>query len=145
MNWGHRLIILYVGFILLIGTMVYLSSRENVDLVSSDYYDQEIKFQSKMEAESNARPYEDSIKVNLNGDLVQVQFPSTIAENAPKGQLKLYRSSDAKFDYSTDLNLQAGGAQTIHSPNIKRGDYILQMSWTMEGKPYYCEQHIFMK
>ena len=51
MNWGHRIIILYVGFVLLIGTMVYLSSRENVDLVSSDYYDQEIKFQSKMEAE----------------------------------------------------------------------------------------------
>ena len=142
-NWGHKIIILYIGFVGLIGTMVYLANHENIDLVSSDYYDQEIQFQKKMDSEANARPFENAIKVTLEGKSVKVQFPQVLADKMPQGRLKMYRSSDASLDYATELHLEAG-SQSLISPKFKKGEYTLQMSWTAEGRSYYCEQKVLM-
>ena len=38
MNWGHKILFLYIGFVLLVLIMVFLAYRQDVPLVSDDYY-----------------------------------------------------------------------------------------------------------
>ena len=44
-NWGWRIVILYSGFVLLILFLVYKTTTVNDDLVTTDYYAKELKFQ----------------------------------------------------------------------------------------------------
>ena len=50
MNWGYKILIVYIVFIAGIVTLVYKSSVQNQDLVVNDYYDQELKYQDKIDA-----------------------------------------------------------------------------------------------
>ena len=38
MNWGNKLMLVFIVFALLIGTLVYKSINTKYDLVSKDYY-----------------------------------------------------------------------------------------------------------
>ena len=41
MNWGKKIAVLYIGFVIMIGFLVYKSTQQNTDLVSDDYYKKE--------------------------------------------------------------------------------------------------------
>ena len=45
MNWGYKIILVYVLFVAGIVFLVVRSSMENTDLVTSDYYEKELKYQ----------------------------------------------------------------------------------------------------
>ncbi|MBL0070976.1 MAG: FixH family protein [Bacteroidetes bacterium] len=49
-SWGYRVMFLYIGFAGLIIYFVTRSINEKVDLVTPDYYAQELKFQDKIES-----------------------------------------------------------------------------------------------
>ena len=53
-NWGHKILGIYFVFITGIAFMVVMSSRQKIDLVTPDYYAEEIKFQEKIDEKNNA-------------------------------------------------------------------------------------------
>ncbi len=54
MGWSKKITFAYVGFVALIVTMVVVSMRQKVDLVSKDYYAKELNYQSDINKMSNA-------------------------------------------------------------------------------------------
>ena len=55
MDFGGKIIILYLSFVGLILTLVFMSYGQKVELVSADYYAQEINFQQKINATNNEK------------------------------------------------------------------------------------------
>ena len=53
LNWGKSILAVYIGFVLLMVFMVYIASRQDFDLVAKDYYQQEIAYQTKIDANKN--------------------------------------------------------------------------------------------
>ena len=53
LNWGHYIVIGFIGFVILILFMVFRSYQHNNDLVSEDYYAEEIAFQDVIDKKSN--------------------------------------------------------------------------------------------
>ena len=49
MNWGYKILMVYVIFIAGILLLVFKSSSQNQDLVTEDYYEQELKYQQKID------------------------------------------------------------------------------------------------
>ena len=47
--------VFYIGSVGLILTLVFMSYGQKVELVSADYYAQELKFQDKIDATNNAK------------------------------------------------------------------------------------------
>ena len=45
MNWGYKILTVYIIFIAGILFLVFKSSNQNQDLVTKDYYEQELKYQ----------------------------------------------------------------------------------------------------
>ena len=50
MNWGQKIILAYLTFIILLVVMAYQSFNTKVDLVAKDYYRQELAYQERIEA-----------------------------------------------------------------------------------------------
>lgn len=144
MNWGIRITILYISFVLLIVVLVSLSMNQKVDLVSSDYYEKELKFQDKIDGANNFNQLNAPISLKAKQKLIEINFPTEFAAKSIKGNVWVYRPSDASLDIKDSISINASGQQNIFSEKLKRGLYKVQLEWTMDGKKYFNEQDLFM-
>ena len=55
-NWGVGIFTFYGLFVVFILALVFRSSQENYDLVTEDYYQQEIRFEEVINKRNNAFP-----------------------------------------------------------------------------------------
>jgi hypothetical protein len=50
MNWGYKILFVYLAFVAGILLMVFKSSIQKRDLVTPDYYAKELKYQQRIDA-----------------------------------------------------------------------------------------------
>ncbi|MFM2000518.1 MAG: hypothetical protein RL204_2465 [Bacteroidota bacterium] len=142
MNWGFKITLLYVGFVAMILTLVFKASGEKVDLVTKDYYAQELKHQGKMEASTRVLPFKDQIKVKVDRSFLTIQLPLTAMPDS--GNVGIYRPSDSTQDKSFKLGLDANGAQSMSTEGWQMGYYKINISWTSKGEEYLFEDTFFI-
>lgn len=53
MNWGHKITAVIAIFIIAMMSMVYLAFQQTNDMVDTNYYDKELKYQLKIDAAQN--------------------------------------------------------------------------------------------
>lgn len=150
MSWGLRITILYLAFVALILTLVFMASAHKVDLVSKDYYEQEIKYQTKIDAIKNYNMLEKEISIVEKKDIVEVVIPEA---GDISGSIHFFRPSNSELDYiqqiipakSSDQNDSQMTIQQIEKKNLEKGMYTIQISFNTGGKEYYKEEVIFIK
>jgi hypothetical protein len=54
MNWGNKLVVVFIAFALFMGYMVYRALSTKYDLVSKDYYKDELRYQERIDGVKNA-------------------------------------------------------------------------------------------
>lgn len=143
MSWGTKIAILYIGFVAMIVALVVKSSQQNTDLVSADYYAQELKFQDKINGQKNLSDLATSIACEAEENAVLITLPQELRNSSTIGEILIYRPSDAQLDIKQDLNTDVNGNQRIQSKLLKRGLYKIQLSCNSEGKNYFFEKEIF--
>ncbi|MBS1638098.1 MAG: FixH family protein [Bacteroidetes bacterium] len=144
MNWGLRIAILYIGFVALILTLVFTSMNNKEDLVSADYYAQELKYQNRIDATNNANLAQASIDVTVLGNDIELSVPSEFNQGDLTGEILFFRPSDAGKDVKVSLKPDANGKQLLHNIGLVHGAYKVQLSWTSKGKAYYKESSVFI-
>jgi len=142
MNWGLKITLLYVGFVAMILTLVFKASGEKVDLVTKDYYAQELKHQGKMEATARVLTIKDQIKVGVASEFLTIQLPLTVVPES--GNVGIYRPSDSSQDKTYKLGLDANGAQSISTKGWQMGYYKINISWNKKGQEYLFEDTFFI-
>ena len=75
MNWGKKITIVYLAFVALIVTLVIVSVRQKVDLVTPDYYAKELNYQADINKINNAKALATPLKCVLQGQSILVTFP----------------------------------------------------------------------
>lgn len=143
MNWGRSMLLVYVGFVAAILFMVVKSFGNDQELVTDDYYAEELQFQNRIDAANNAKPYVDSVQMQVAAGNVALTFPATL-RNVRDGQIYFYRASDADKDVKLPLVMDANGTQIIPASKLGKGYYTVKMSWSLNGKAYYMERNIFI-
>jgi hypothetical protein len=142
MNWGKGITLIYIGFVILIGSMVYITTQQKFDLVSEDYYDQEIKFQDKINAAANAAALGSKVEFLLTANELIITMPDQLNMNTLKGNLLCYNSSDSKHDITFNLKPDETGKQIISREKFSHCQYILKLSFQDEGKSFYVEKEM---
>lgn len=143
MNFGGKIVILYLSFVTLIVSLVVLCFRQDVELVSSDYYDQEIRFQDKINASNNEKQLENSIQHIVFKNEIILRADSSLLTQDFAGTVKFFRPSDSKMDKEVALKF-VNNEQKISSGILSHGTYKLQISWVSNYKPYFKEEVIFI-
>jgi hypothetical protein len=140
-SWGYKIAVLYIGFILLIGIMVFMSMRQKIDLVSEDYYEKELAFQSKIIEMNNVSSLSENISHKITSEEIILDFPEDFKNSSLKGIINFFRPSDSSKDFKISIQLND---LSVHIPLNKftRGMYKLQVSWTANSIPYFTEEII---
>lgn len=142
MNWGFRIVLLYSSFVVLILTLVYKASGEKVDLVTKDYYAQELVHTDKMNAVSRALPFKENVKVTVGASNIQISFPEQFENEG--GNIDFYRPSDSALDQHFSLQIDENNQQIISSEKWPMGYYAIKIEWTLKGEKYLIEDTVFL-
>jgi nitrogen fixation protein FixH len=144
MNFGGKIVVLYLSFVGLILTLVFMSYGQKVELVSTDYYAQEINFQQKINATNNEKSLSGaSISHVINGNSVILKIDSALLSDDFNGTATFFRPSDSSKDVQMKMNF-VNNEQIIDSKELIHGAYKLQLSWTSNQKKYFKEEVIFI-
>jgi len=143
MNFGGKIVILYLSFVALILTLVFNCYSMDVDLVSTDYYAQELNFQQKINATNNEKDLKSSITHTLNDKSITLSIDSALLSSDFSGTINFFRPSDSKKDVELKMNF-VNNEQVIDTKQLSHGAYKLQLSWTSNQKKYFKEEVIFI-
>ena len=143
MNFGVKITILYLSFVGLILTLVFMCFRQNVELVSKDYYVREIKFQDKINAINNEKNLAGRISHSVNGKEIALTIDSTLVSENFEGTVNFFRPSDSSKDFQVKMNF-TNNEQLISGTDLIHGTYKLQLSWVSNKTNYFKEEVIFI-
>ncbi len=139
-NWGTGLILAYSGFVVFMLGMVYLCTQQHFDLVTEDYYEQELKFQQVIDGKQNEQLLAKHTAVTMESGVVTVTLPMEKSDAA--GVVVFYKPDNASFDKTLALN--GGNSISLPVSELKPGLYKVKAIWKSEGKPYYNEQSLYI-
>ncbi len=126
----------FIMFALFIGTLVFVCVRQDISLVSANYYQDELVHQGKMDKQRNMLELKDEPIIQLEGHQVKISYAQL--SKLTKGELRLTRPSDSKLDQRFQLNQNE--KQNFQLNVSAKGLYRVTLQWTMEGKDYYYEK-----
>lgn len=142
MNWFHRIILVLVAFV---GMMMYFAVRSiqaPLDLVTEKYYEEELRYQDRIEQENNAQRLSEPVKVSLREGIVQIDFPASLNAVEIEGKVRMYCPSSKNRDREFPIRLDSGKQQRIDVSAL-RGAYSVQVDWKYRDQSYYAEQKLF--
>jgi hypothetical protein len=139
--WPIGIAIIYTVFVLVLVAFVIFSRFHNVDLVTEDYYDQEIKYQEQINRIDRAQSLPEPVNwiYDNKKSTVNVNFPPDFKPNQVRGNILFFRPSDAKQDKLVALNLSADGTQQISTKNLTPGFWKIKVFWHVMKNEYYKE------
>lgn len=141
-NFGHKITIAFTIFATMMIFMVVKSFRENIDLVTNDYYQEELDFQDQIEKKKNATKLGNPFSAILIADGINIIFDYKLNPLSLNGQIHLYRPSDAAFDKKYPISLSSENNQIIPLSDFKSGHYRLKLSYQFMGNDCYQELEI---
>lgn len=143
MNWGHGIAIFFTCFVGFMLFLVVKSFQQNIDLVTENYYEQELQYQHQIEKIMNTQQLEETVKITTEKEGIQLSFPRLSA--AIEGQVQIFRPSDARFDLLEDLLPDSQNQQLIATGSLPPGFYRIKINWQSAGKDYYTEETLHLR
>ena len=142
-NWGWKIAILYSGFVVLILGLVIASNRQHFDLVSKDYYEEEIAYQKVIDAGKNQSALSQPLSIHANETAVTIDFPEEFKSKLLTGKIQFYSPVDAQWDRNFNIDAH-NNSVTIARSGLHNTRYTIKISCTVDGKNYYQESEIML-
>jgi len=143
MSWGKKILFLYLSFVVLIIGMVSYTMTKNVDLVSPNYYDKEIKYQEQIDKINNTKSLKEGLKIIYSEGQINLVFPTLTKNGQVSGEINFYRPADSKKDFKVSINTE-NYKQVIRIDKMEKGLWKIQVNWKMNGIEYYTEETIII-
>lgn len=141
MNWGYRITIFLTFFIGFILFLVFKAFKSEIDLVSKDYYQEELAYQETIDAKSNAYKFKDSIGINYHEENFELTFPKElIAGTISNGEVFFYSPISSKNDRTFPLMISSNGTQTFFYEDFSTARYQVKITFKKDGKAYQLEK-----
>jgi hypothetical protein len=144
MNWAMKITITMIIFAMILATMVVVSMRQDISLVATDYYAQEIQYQGRIDDINNYKALGSplNIKYLKANQTAEIAIPQ--GDEDTKGTIVFFRPSDARFDFEQAIALDESGLQQLNLNGKIPGLWKVKIAWTGNGKAYYTEQNIVL-
>lgn len=142
--WPVSIIVFFALAICGVVTFVIYCSRNHVDLVAADYYEQEVRYQDQLDRANRATSLQAPAQIDYNTAtrLITVSLPADHLQQSLKGWIQLYRPSAASLDQKLPLAVNAAGKQLIDGKILTDGLWHVRVSWNLNGADYYFDQKL---
>jgi len=143
MNWGYKILFVYAVFVAGISFLVVKSSNQKIDLVTTDYYAKELRYQQRIDETNRVNFLSEPVKYGIKDNNIIVLFPKDFSGKKLSGEIVLYCPSDEDKDVKQNFSIQ-GLSVAIPASSFNKGYYILQVSWRADSLTYYFEGKVLM-
>ncbi len=143
-NWGTGIVLAFIGFISFIMFFVVKMSsndRYDHDLVTDNYYQQELEFQDNIEKQKNAKELKENISWKKTEEGILIQFPKDLEIKDITGKVFLYRPSNKQLDFETPISLSDYNL-LIPDKRLLDGRWNIIVDWQYNEKSYLFKQEI---
>lgn len=141
-SWGYKILFIYLAFVAGIMFLVFKANGERYDLVTENYYEQELKYQEVIDQKSRVDQLSAPLVVKHTANNLSIEFPVEFSGKSISGECYLYRPSDETKDLRNKFNV-SNGQLLLQFPGTVSGMYELKLSWHHEGRDYFFEKKIF--
>lgn len=142
--WPICIIGFFVVAIIGCGTFIVFCSRHPADLVASDYYEQEVRYQGQINRIKHAGQGSQLAAVAYDADKQRITIslsPSQSQAHAT-GNIQLYRPSAADLDRVLKFEPNGNGFQTIDASKLIPGLWKVRVSWAVDNQEYFIDQKL---
>ena len=144
-NWGTAMVIAMIAFILFILTFVYRSAvmdEYQHELVSEDYYGDELHYQEEIDKINNASKLDVDLTMVRTADGLTFRFPEDMEPEKISGTISLQRPSNKSLDLKMPIVLTDSDF-LIPDQNLASGKYVVVVDWKHENSEYMFKDEIF--
>jgi hypothetical protein len=142
-NWGHKILIVYLLFVGGIVFLAIISLQQKFDLVQKDYYGAELKYQEVIDASVRAHRQIGGIQLWVKEGTLAIQLPDAFKGEKVIGVANLYFAADENKDLSQKVAFSNAQVSLPLKQNMK-GNYTLKLEVVKDGISYYYEQKFFL-
>lgn len=141
-NWGKGIAAVYILFVIGTLSFVTFAFTQKVELVSTDYYAQEIDYQHRIEQTERANGLHEHIDIICDKDNhnVEVVFPSMALPE--DGNIHFYHPSTSSFDRIVPIKKTENRHYYIPTKDYPQGRWKIAITWSSGGKKYYYEHMV---
>ena len=140
MNWGTKIVLGMVAFMLfIIGMVIYMFSvHGNDSLVEEDYYEKGLNYDQEYKAKENVLNEDAQPDIKINDSQIIIQL-----KDSASYKLKLMRPSNAKDDVISKGNtIGDTNMILIDRANMHTGLWFLELRWISNNKEYQFNKNI---
>jgi nitrogen fixation protein FixH len=143
-NWGTGIVLAFIGFIGFILYFVILASTgDNADhnLVTDDYYQEELAYQNEIDAEANAKKYSSQFSFEKTAEGLLIAIPEIVQLQNSKGKVSLYRPSNKHLDFDLDISL-SNSHLLIPDNRLLDGRWDIKIRWAKDQENFLIKKSI---
>lgn len=136
-SWGTGIWAFYGLFVLMIITLVGMSVSQKIDLVTDNYYEEELIYQGRIDKIAHAKQLAVPLKWEVVAEGIKIQFPTDM--KGVSGEVNFYCPSDKGKDFKVTIQPDASGSQFVSTQKAAAGRYKMQIDWQAKGVGYWNE------
>jgi len=145
MTWGNKLVVVFVVFASLMGFLVYKCMTQKFELVSKDYYNEELRYQDKIDGMNNANKLSDVALSQIASDDVQIELPKELKGLVATGNVWFYCPTAAINDRKIPLQVSDEGVMQVKRGLLAASNYQVKITWQIGNDKYYTEKLLAVK
>jgi len=132
------------GFFILaamfLAVFIVWAVRQREDLVSANYYENEIRYQQQLDSMNRSRPFaaQTAITYDAAQHSIVINLPDARIQSA-SGRIHLYRPSDARLDREVPLAIDADGVQRLDASKLVAGLWKVRIKWNAAGEEFLLD------
>lgn len=143
-NWGTGILIAFIAFISFIMYFVITMSTDKKyehDLVTENYYGQELEFQNDINKETYSQSLDQDLTWNRNPEGLIIKFPENFDLKDIKGKVFMYRPSNKQLDFETTIAL-SNHSMLITDKRLLDGRWNIRVEWHVGENAYLYKKEI---
>ena len=140
--WPWGIVAFFALFFAGMAVMVVIATTHRDHLVSETYYEQELKYQGRIDSAARTKASGATVALDAAGTSLIITLPPAQLTQKLAGSIELYRPSAPDLDRQFPLAAQADGVQKLDVSQLAAGLWVVRVKWNAAGVDYFLEQKI---
>ncbi len=142
--WPYAIAVWMTLFATGVAGFIVFAQGHRMDLVAADYYEQEIRYQGRIDSVDRARALRKEAAVEYANGSLRITLPTEHANRHPSGTVHLYRPSNAKLDQHIKLAVGASAEQRLDAKSLLPGLWRVRVAWTVGADEFFHEDTVIV-
>jgi hypothetical protein len=139
LHTGNIIIAGFACCVIGMSALVYGCLKQDVQMVTKNYYEKELQFQNDINAKTNANNYDKAFSSSIKSDSIFFNIPVNLSTQFTNGNITIYCASDMKQDKVIPIQSNASGAYSFSIKDWKKTSYLAKINITNNNQNYLKE------